>query len=1289
MSIVRPGALLASALWIAFAPASGSGVELLDGRVQVHGYAETQIRAIAKDFEASDHYDLTQWYLIGNLELELDLLPDGWGPFDMVSGYVRAEARYDCVWSGGCGLFPSANTYGNRAKRLPKRLSSAHKDGLIGVITPTAVRTRSGQTIDFADLRPQIRTPLGQNGDEFAVGPLARPVPAQRHLGRLWNVPGLGTIFFALPGADPDGVDGNLDPLGDPGQADDDVSGCFPGSTSTLPCRYSGAYVSERYFDYRFALVGTQGPLNGNGSRIMGPWRPKDRVYGVGALRDRVNPYNPNEQNPVMVDANGDPVSGMGALPFRPAAALPADANADGTIDGADDNVDPTVSRGLYYPSNRLVRAITDSDYSTPAVNFSQDRLEWNRGDAQNQTKELKEAYLDIEMLDNRLWLRAGRQTIVWGKTELFRSQDQFNPQDLGLSSLPSLEESRIPLWALRGVYSLYDVGPFEDVRVEGALNFDRYQPLDLGRCGEPYAPPQACDLSAGLFAHGLVGLGLAGEFRPDDPWEDWGDLEGGGRIEWRWARASFALSDFYGFPDVPHIEFIQNWQRNVDPTSGRPRQTGTDGPCVVGSEPSCLGGAVAGDIPGDPAETTFPGLARPDTAQVLSYHHANQALFATICASTIGITSLLPEACSFDVWNSEALALPDNPLISPTFAQAFGAALIGQGFFDRRFENPLLQAANGRTIVLSLARWSTDGDLVPSSEGGTDEDFMPLVPLHRNGHPDAMGGPTDGGRVTPARVAAFPGVIENVFWRASGVTAALTVPQEALIGCGDFWGIDCDLHGFDIFNGEASAMLQSFPGVEGTWGTDWDAFDGAVAQPGTIGFDGGPICTRYDPATGASYLLPGCRGVQATEIFPDQKVVLATFDPGYEVSIDGCVFAPRVADHVVMGVYADDGGPVDLSGCGISLSNNTLSIMRTLYHPFAGCLTPADEAAGLSCTFDVTRDFDAEFLGLVPGRSAQVFNSEIAALSWNLMMTLVLSSVPPDKVGGGTGPGCDPTAGPKEPDGCSDRPPRFDEFDVNNSERLDGCSFRRPFLCKTAGAILATSGALRSSVRAGGNGRFGRRDFQWHSGGVATLHYDRRNVLGFSFDFAEDVTKTSWGVEFTWFDRVPMADNDEFDGLTDTQHYNLTVSVDRPTFIRFLNPTRTFFFNAQAFLQYIDGYHSSFLANGPLNAIFTVGVGTGYFQDRVSPSLLVAHDTRSVSGAVIASLTYRYTPELSVTVGGAAFYGRVETTTAPLSGIVGSSGGAGRGSDRAYVENGLSSIRDRDEVFLRLRYAF
>jgi hypothetical protein len=30
-----------------------------------------------------------------------------------------------------------------------------------------------------------------------------------------------------------------------------------------------------------------------------------------------------------------------------------------------------------------------------------------------------------------------------------------------------------------------------------------------------------------------------------------------------------------------------------------------------------------------------------------------------------------------------------------------------------------------------------------------------------------------------------------------------------------------------------------------------------------------------------------------------------------------------------------------------------------------------------------------------------------------------------------------------------------------------------------------------------------------------------------------------------------------------------------------------------------------------------------------------------------------------------------------------------GRGANQAFVENGLSSIRERDEICLRIRYAF
>ena len=58
-------------------------------------------------------------------ELEADILPDGWGPFDLLQAYVRVEARYDAIYSHGFGMFPSVSTFGNSSKRLPLRLRDA------------------------------------------------------------------------------------------------------------------------------------------------------------------------------------------------------------------------------------------------------------------------------------------------------------------------------------------------------------------------------------------------------------------------------------------------------------------------------------------------------------------------------------------------------------------------------------------------------------------------------------------------------------------------------------------------------------------------------------------------------------------------------------------------------------------------------------------------------------------------------------------------------------------------------------------------------------------------------------------------------------------------------------------------------------------------------------------------------------------------------------------------------------------------------------------------------------
>ena len=109
-----------------------------------------------------------------------------------------------------------------------------------------------------------------------------------------------------------------------------------------------------------------------------------------------------------------------------------------------------------------------------------------------------------------------------------------------------------------------------------------------------------------------------------------------------------------------------------------------------------------------------------------------------------------------------------------------------------------------------------------------------------------------------------------------------------------------------------------------------------------------------------------------------------------------------------------------------------------------------------------------------------------------------------------------------------------------------------------------------RPELRAGGNGRFGRRDFVWLTGGEAFLSYHKRNVLGFSLDFAEDVAKTNWSFEFTWFDDDLFGSNTSRSLMQEGDAYNLTISVDRPTFVNFLNANRTFFMNAQLFLGYL-----------------------------------------------------------------------------------------------------------------------
>jgi hypothetical protein len=108
---------------------------------------------------------------------------------------------------------------------------------------------------------------------------------------------------------------------------------------------------------------------------------------------------------------------------------------------------------------------------------------------------------------------------------------------------------------------------------------------------------------------------------------------------------------------------------------------------------------------------------------------------------------------------------------------------------------------------------------------------------------------------------------------------------------------------------------------------------------------------------------------------------------------------------------------------------------------------------------------------------------------------------------------------------------------------------------------------------------------------------------------------------------------------------------------------------------------------NGPLNALGTVAVATGYFQDRLLPSFVVVYDFRSKSGGLLPQVTYRVSENFSLTVGLALFFGSPEFVDVPFFQLAPANVGGSFRSRTSY--QGLSPIAERDEIYLRIRYTF
>lgn len=101
------------------------------------------------------------------------------------------------------------------------------------------------------------------------------------------------------------------------------------------------------------------------------------------------------------------------------------------------------------------------------------------------------------------LFVKIGKQQVVWGRTDLFRVLDVINPVDFSRNNIyDELSDIRIPMWIAQAEYRMGASDWMQDRNFQLVWNFDKFRPNNLGQCGTPNVI-----LDAGCFFRGMANL--------------------------------------------------------------------------------------------------------------------------------------------------------------------------------------------------------------------------------------------------------------------------------------------------------------------------------------------------------------------------------------------------------------------------------------------------------------------------------------------------------------------------------------------------------------------------------------------------------------------------------------------------------------------------------------------------------------------------------------------------------------------------------------------------------------
>jgi uncharacterized protein DUF1302 len=159
-------------------------------------------------------------------------------------------------------------------------------------------------------------------------------------------------------------------------------------------------------------------------------------------------------------------------------------------------------------------------------------------------------------------------------------------------------------------------------------------------------------------------------------------------------------------------------------------------------------------------------------------------------------------------------------------------------------------------------------------------------------------------------------------------------------------------------------------------------------------------------------------------------------------------------------------------------------------------------------------------------------------------------------------------------------------------------------------------------------------------------IRYHKVNTLGLSADYFEPFTGVVVRVESSWTHNALVNDTDSLDWTSNNDIMQYVIGFDRPHFIKFLNPDRTFFSSFQVFETYYPGAHSTNggkdgIVTGVNDFTFTAFTQTHYYRDQVIPLIFAAFGTQGTDATIGGNTEWLINDHWSATLGFDAFLGK------------------------------------------------